>query len=187
LWYCGLLKPQTQTTEAERTALSRHAAGRSRVVEIGVLNGVTSLQIRKAMAPGGVLWAVDPFLRGRLGFNLDEQIARHTVGRSTNGTVKFVLLTGAEAAALYSQEASQPVDFLFIDGDHTWSGIDADWRGWAPLIGNAGIIALHDSRPYAGNRLELESVRYTQQVIRADPRFTVIDEVDSLTVLAAAP
>jgi hypothetical protein len=185
LWHCGLLNPQTQTSAAERVAIARHAAGGRRLVEIGVFNGVTTLEMRKTMDCRGVLWAVDPFPPGRLGFCLDEHISRHTAGRSANGTVIFVLLTGAEAAARYAEERNPPVEFIFIDGDHSWAGIDADWKAWSPLVGLGGIVALHDSRPCSGKRVPQDSIRYTEEVIRRDPRFTVIDEVESLTVLRA--
>lgn len=185
LWYAGFLKPQTQTTAAERAALARHAAGRLRLVEIGVFNGVTSLEIRRAMAADGLLWAVDPFPPGRLGYCIDERVARHTIKQSKNGKVVFVRLTGAEAAAKYAEQMSDPVDFVFIDGDHSWDGIQADWQGWSPLIGCGGIVGLHDSRLCSGREVPADSVRYTQQVIRLDPRFEIIEEVDSLTVLRA--
>jgi predicted O-methyltransferase YrrM len=185
LWYAGLLKPQTQTTTAERAAIARHAAGRSRLVEIGVFNGVTSLEIRRAMAADGLLWAVDPFPPGRLGYCIDERVARHTIKQSNNGEVLFVRLTGAVAAAKYAEQMSEPVDFIFIDGDHSWDGIKADWQGWSPLMRCGGIVALHDSRLCPGREVPADSVRYTQQVIRLDPHFEIIDEVDSLTVFRA--
>jgi predicted O-methyltransferase YrrM len=40
--------------------------------------------------------------------------------------------------------AGQPVDFLFIDGDHSYAGVKADFELYAPLVRKGGIIALHD-------------------------------------------
>ena len=185
LWSVGLLAPSTQTTAAERACLRRHATGRRRLVETGVFNGVTTLELRHAMSPDAVLWAVDPFPKGRLGFNLDERIARHTVGLSANGTVEIVKLTGAEAAKRYAALGLPPVEFIFIDADHSWAGIEGDWTGWSPLVAPGGLAALHDSRSYPGREVTLDSARYTAEVIRADPRFKVIDEIDSVTVLLA--
>jgi len=179
------LEPQTQTTVAERAALGRHAANCRRLIEIGVFNGVSTLTIRNAMAPDGVLWAVDPFYPGQLGFNLDEHISKWMAGRSRNGICKFLKQTGTEAANTYRVQRLPPVDFVFIDADHTWKGIEADWSGWGPLIGAGGVVALHDSRSCPDNPITHDSVRYTNEVIRRDPRFEVIDEVDTLTVLRA--
>jgi hypothetical protein len=45
-------------------------------------------------------------------------------------------------------------------------------------------VALHDSRSTPTRPIDdAGSVKVTSQVIRPDPRFAVVDEVDSLTVL----
>lgn len=36
------------------------------------------------------------------------------------------------------------IDFLFIDGDHTLSGVSADYALYAPLVRPGGVIAFHD-------------------------------------------
>jgi predicted O-methyltransferase YrrM len=38
----------------------------------------------------------------------------------------------------------QSVDFLFIDGDHSYNGVKADFDLYAPLVRRGGMIALHD-------------------------------------------
>ena len=40
--------------------------------------------------------------------------------------------------------AGAPVDFLFIDGDHTEAGVGADWRDYRGLVRPGGLIAFHD-------------------------------------------
>jgi len=36
------------------------------------------------------------------------------------------------------------LDFLFIDGDHTYDGVRADFEMYAPLVRSGGIVAFHD-------------------------------------------
>ncbi len=36
------------------------------------------------------------------------------------------------------------VDFLFIDGDHTYDGVKADFDMYSGLVRNGGIVAFHD-------------------------------------------
>lgn len=36
------------------------------------------------------------------------------------------------------------MDFLFIDGDHTYEGVKKDFEIYAPFVKKGGIIALHD-------------------------------------------
>lgn len=38
----------------------------------------------------------------------------------------------------------QPIDFLFIDGDHTAPGVLADFEIYSPLVRSGGLIAFHD-------------------------------------------
>ena len=37
------------------------------------------------------------------------------------------------------------IDFLFIDGDHTYEGVKQDFEMYSPLLNKNGIIAFHDS------------------------------------------
>ncbi len=36
------------------------------------------------------------------------------------------------------------VDFLFIDGDHTYEGVKADWENYKDVVCPGGIVAFHD-------------------------------------------
>src|SRR5918997_2210563 len=114
LWNLGLRPAETQTSEAERACLARHAAGRSRLVEVGVWHGVTTRRLREAMAPEGVLVGVDPYPRGRLGFSAQRFIARREVGRVRNGAVRWTRKTGVEAAREHERRGEGAVDFVFI-------------------------------------------------------------------------
>jgi predicted O-methyltransferase YrrM len=182
-WTVGLAPATTQTTTAERDCLARHAAGRRRLVEIGVWHGVTTKRLRAAMHPHGVLSAVDPFPVGRLGFSVQQHIAHREVAAVENGEVAWLRTTGSAAACGHA-----PVDFVFIDGDHSEAGLLGDWRAWSPLVEREGIVALHDSRSTPERRIDdAGSVKVTNEVILRDARFAVVDTVDSLTVLQRLP
>jgi cephalosporin hydroxylase len=36
------------------------------------------------------------------------------------------------------------VDFLWIDGDHTYEGCKADYENYSPLVVPGGLIGIHD-------------------------------------------
>jgi predicted O-methyltransferase YrrM len=38
----------------------------------------------------------------------------------------------------------QPLDFLFIDGDHTYEGVRKDWESYGELVRPGGLVAMHD-------------------------------------------
>jgi hypothetical protein len=43
-----------------------------------------------------------------------------------------------------------PLDFVFIDGDHSYEGALADFCYWTPKIKKGGILAMHDCRMNRG-------------------------------------
>jgi len=42
---------------------------------------------------------------------------------------------------------NQPIDFAFIDGDHTYEGVKQDFEEYGPLVRPGGLIAFHDTQP----------------------------------------
>lgn len=183
-WQFGLASPEVWTTPDERACLARHAAGKRRLAEIGVWHGGTARVLRAAMAPDGVLYAIDPYEKGAFGFSAPRLIARRELGRVRNGQVVWLRHTGHDAAASPVLRDGPPLDLVFIDAAQTYEMLHAEWTAWAPLIAPLGLIALHDSRPVPEHGPgEQTSVRYTREVILPDPRFEVVDAVGSLTVL----
>ena len=64
-------------------------------------------------------------------------------------TCQVQLLTGDSHAAAFKQRVAQAlngerVDFLFIDGDHTESGVAQDYNDYREFVRPGGIIAFHD-------------------------------------------
>jgi predicted O-methyltransferase YrrM len=51
-------------------------------------------------------------------------------------------------AALVELLAGEPIDVLFIDGDHTYEGCKRDFIMYAPLVRDDGLIAFHDVSPH---------------------------------------
>ena len=185
LWALKLAKAETQTSEAERASLAHYAAGKKRVVEIGVWHGVTTKVLRHAMAPDGILLGVDPYPKGRFGFSVQRVIAQREIARVTGGTMEWQRLTGVEAARFYAASERPPLDFIFIDGDHSYEGLRDDWEAWNPLVAPQGIIALHDSCSSAERNIEdAGSVMFTREAILPDPRFKLVETVDTLTIIS---
>lgn len=176
----GLAPAGTQTSPAEQQALLRWADGKRRLVEIGVWHGANTRRLRDAMAEAGVITGVDPFPPGRLGVSFPLGIARREIARSRRGRFELIRATSADAARRWES----PIDFLFIDGDHSYEGLREDWEGWASFIAPGGVVCLHDSRATAQRAIsDAGSVRYTAEVISRDPRFETAEIVETLTVL----
>lgn len=178
----GLAAADTQTTAAEQACLRRHAAGRRAIVELGVMHGATTGLLRSVMAADGTIAGVDPHPRGRLGVSFERLVASREIAKHRRGTASLIRLSSADAARTWSA----PIDFLFIDADHSWSGIENDWRRWTPHVVAGGLVALHDSRSVP-DRPDPDSVRFTTDVVGRDARFRELDAAYSLTILERVP
>jgi cephalosporin hydroxylase len=71
------------------------------------------------------------------------------------------LLTGNSHEAAFKQRVAQELggrkaDFLFIDGDHTETGVAADYNDYQEFVRPGGIIAFHDiieNQPFPDNQV----------------------------------
>lgn len=76
-------------------------------------------------------------------------------------TCEVVLLSGNSHAPEFRAQVErelngEKVDFLFIDGDHTESGVTADFNDYRHLVRSGGLIAFHDiveSQPLPTNQV----------------------------------
>lgn len=179
-------QPHTQTTLAEQRSLVAHARNRLRAVEIGVYEGANTVRIAGALGPAGVLYAVDPFFSGSLGICWGEVISRRHVSVSGHRP-KVVFVKAFSWDALKS--VGERLDFVFLDGDHSLEGITRDWEDWSQRIVPGGVILLHDTRASVHNPgvEKLGSALYFEQHIRHDPRFRLVEQVDTMSVLERRP
>lgn len=45
----------------------------------------------------------------------------------------------------------EPLDYLFLDADHTYRGVREDFQMYSPLVRSGGMIAFHDIATYNAN------------------------------------
>ena len=60
----------------------------------------------------------------------------------------------------------QLLDFLFIDGDHSYEGVAADFRDYSPFVRPGGSIAFHDIVPDHKTRFGIDTPSYAGGVHR---------------------
>lgn len=56
-----------------------------------------------------------------------------------------VVIVGRSAAVAAAWRT--PLGLVFIDGGHSQAAADADYAGWAPLVAEGGLLAIHDVFP----------------------------------------
>lgn len=178
----GLEKPETQTTEKERAAIQTYALEKKYAVEIGVFEGVNTVLIAKSLALNAKLFAIDPFFKGKIGVCYHKLIAKHML-RKYRIQKKVNLLEKFSYEAI--NDVGNKIDFIFIDGDHSYEGLKRDWDDWFPKIKKNGYILLHDTNVPNHNPkvADLGSFQFFHKEIKDNNKVKIIETVDSLNVL----
>jgi predicted O-methyltransferase YrrM len=119
----------------------------SRVLEIGTSYGGTLFLLSRIASPEATVVSVD-LPGGEFGGGYPRwRIPLY--GAFARRGQRLELIRGdshdpATPARVEEILRGEPLDFLFIDGDHTYEGVKADFELYAPLVRPGGLIALHD-------------------------------------------
>ena len=107
-----------------------------KVLELGVRTGnSTTAFLAAAEEAGGHVWSVD----------VDPP---HAPGELWTGSGRWTFLQGDDLKiALPEESPGVPLrpDVLFIDTDHTYEHTLAELRRYVPLVGEGGVVLMHDT------------------------------------------
>lgn len=180
----GLRGAIAEHTEAEESMLVRYAQGRTTLVEIGVAEGASALALRCAVDKYSTLYLIDPYPSGKVpGLNFVRICARRHVGKCKTCLVHWIRDFSYNAAKSWNI----PIDFLFIDGDHSYDGCLRDWQDWSRFVVRGGVVAFHDARVFTGGWTDdnVGSVKVVRELFRdrVNEDWEIVDEVDSLVIV----
>jgi predicted O-methyltransferase YrrM len=120
------------------------------ILEIGTARGGSLYLFTEVAAPDAVILSVD-LPRGQFGagYGLSRLLLLRSFAR---GRQRVVLLRADSHdprtfAKVKAKLGGRPLDFLMIDGDHTYDGARADFETYSQLVRPEGLIALHDIVP----------------------------------------
>jgi cephalosporin hydroxylase len=117
------------------------------VVEIGTDQGGTLYLWPLVAARDAVIAAIDTRVLGPLHRWSPYAVVRRALRR---GRQRIVLMMPADSHDPATVErlrrvlGERSIDFLFIDGDHSYDGVRSDFELFSPLVRAGGIIAFHD-------------------------------------------
>jgi predicted O-methyltransferase YrrM len=147
----GLIPPRTMHSPADASALLEAVRGAGRVVEIGVYEGASALVLLDELGGEAELHLVDPFGRrpdalpagwGASEWAIRRLLARHARRRADAPMVCWHVDLSVDVASGWLES----VDVVFIDGDHSEVGCEADWLSWSPFVVDGGRVVFHDAR-----------------------------------------
>jgi predicted O-methyltransferase YrrM len=146
----GMIPPRTMHSAGEAALLERVAAGRRRVVEIGVYEGSSAVVLCRILDADAELHLIDPFGHHpdalRPGWGATEAATRRVVARAARDHGPRVVWHVAFSADVARSWGGGEVDLVFVDGDHSEDGARTDWELWSPLVAQGGVMLFHDAR-----------------------------------------
>lgn len=134
---------------SELTAFGKIVAAQqpTRALEIGTARGGTLLFLTRLARPDATIISVD-LPGGEFGGGYSPR-RRWYYQRFARRGQRLELLQGNSHAVDMVERVratlqGELLDYLFIDGDHTYEGVKKDFQMYAPLVRKGGIVAFHD-------------------------------------------
>ncbi len=137
--------PRPMILEAKK----RFAEGQLlRGIEVGVAVGDNSLSILKELAVDK-LFLIDPYVPYEFDGRIWDASADYTIAHTKLAMYpQVVWLRKTSESAIREFQNEEAVDFVYIDGNHSYEAVKKDIRLYYPLIKNNGLIGGHDYTPY---------------------------------------
>jgi predicted O-methyltransferase YrrM len=114
-------------------------------VELGSWQGASAIPVARAIRRwGGTLTCVDTW-----GGDIHEahgqpwmlvSCVRNMTQSGVSGNIRLIATSTRDAAAWWTE----PIDYLYIDADHSYDGVEEDLRLWVPHVKPGGVIVGDD-------------------------------------------
>lgn len=149
-------------------------------IEIGVLNGETSRHIM-SLSEYIRLIGIDPIIPDSMEASLVGSL--ELIRQNTDFAGERWEFLQNYSYDVHTRFEDESIDFIFIDGDHTYEAVKRDYELYAPKIKSGGLIFFHDSRMNRGGaNFHVGSSKFVDELIALDDsNLTLIGEAFSLT------
>lgn len=143
-------------------------------MEIGRCNGETLLLLARQCQSNATIISLD----------LEPLSSMRTavLRRLTGNARKIHLMTGdshspGTLSSVLEILKGKKLDALFIDGDHSYSGVKRDFEIYAPLVRKGGLVAFHDIAEHPAER-HCEVSRFWAEVKTEYEHLDIVEKVD---------
>ena len=117
------------------------------MLEIGTANGGTLYLFSRILDANARIISLD-LPKGKLGGGYESYKIPFFTNFAKENQQIFLVRTDSHSpealTAVKSILKERKIDFLFIDGDHTYEGVKIDFQMYSPLVRKCGLIAFHD-------------------------------------------
>lgn len=117
---------------------AKRCEGKGVIVEIGSWKGGSTIWLAKGSKAGNrvKVFAIDPHVHGTF-----EEFKRNIKAAGVDDIVVPIIKTSEESA----RDFTEPVELIFIDGDHSYEAAKLDFKAWFPKLVDGGLMAFHDA------------------------------------------
>lgn len=119
-------------------------------VEIGTWKGQSAVYMAEKIKESGKninFYTIDNF-KNFDGYDNDEDVKNgnvfETYSRNIEPVKNYIHTIIGDSKKVHEKFSENSIDFLFLDGDHTYKGVKKDLESWIGKIKRGGIIAGHD-------------------------------------------
>jgi predicted O-methyltransferase YrrM len=156
LWRSHFFRPLQKRTEIFRLVDILERLRPTAICEIGAAGGGTTFLLAHAAAPDALIVSLD------LAFTESRKAALKQFALPGQ---KLVCLQKNSheletVSAIESCLTGRRLDVLYLDGDHSYEGIKADFELFSPLVKPGGVIVFHDIVPDYKTRYGIETTSY---------------------------
>lgn len=117
------------------------------VVEIGTAKGGTLYALCQVASEDAIIVSIDLPGGAFGGGYTEEDKERFLTYKKPDQNLVFIMENSqfeSTRKKLSNVLGRRKIDFLLIDGDHTYEGVKKDWDLYAPMVRKNGLVALHD-------------------------------------------
>jgi hypothetical protein len=138
--------------EDEIAVFAKHARqAEGSLVEIGAGHGASTALMLASMPGTARAYSIDPFVKDSMGeLHASAPQCRRNVLRALTAAGKPGMVASwclhVEPSSDVARRWSEPIGFLYLDGDHTYEAVKGDLEAWSRHVTPGGLILLHDSR-----------------------------------------
>jgi len=162
----GLIKPMQIESEFKKLLKIFKENRPKMILEIGTANGGALFCFSKQAADNATIISID-LPRGKFGGGYPKwKIPIYQAFKKQNQKLFLLREDSHKKETLERVKAilnGEKMDFLFIDGDHTYEGVKKDFEMYGSLVRKGGVIAFHDIVLHP-SETECEVIKYWNKI-----------------------
>ena len=130
--------------------IARSLRENSVIVEIGSFKGKSTCFIAEGIGDKKMqFFCIDPWMDGLMQ-EKGNAIFREFLKNTKRYRNRFSILRKFSHEVIKEWPTNRKIDFLWVDGDHSYEGVKKDTLNWIPLVKKGSFICFHDYRDAPG-------------------------------------